>query len=154
MPHGGGKQGPVIAGALELVLGLLFGDLLAASARRRQLRRWEDARERGLDVAFAGFARGPVPYRPAVGDAGGMLVLSSGELFWTADAGLGRALWHRVPTQRLVVTGRTRGPGSSGGCDWPGYECLDGDRVVVLLCEPDAEQYLRAALHLPSTSGA
>lgn len=143
----------MIGFVLEAVLGGLFDAVLARVARKRRVRGWRVAREGGGDVVFGGFVRGPVAYRPPVGDSGGVLVLSAGELFWTADPGLGRGLWHRVPTQRLVVQHRTHGTGSPGVVMWPGYECLDGDRTVVILCEPDAERYLRAALGLPELEG-
>ncbi len=86
------------------------------------------------------------PTRPALQDAGGALVLSRDELFWTADPGFGRRLWHRIPVERLVVVHRTHGTGASGLSSWPGYECRDGQRTVVILCDPEAERYLRLAL--------
>ena len=113
------------------------------------MRRWAKAFEQGGDVVFSGYADGPVSYRPQFQERGGALVLSSGELFWTVDPQLGRSLWHRIPNQQLEVLHRAQGSDASGLDTWPGYECLDEGRTVVLLCEPDAEPYLRAALSLP-----
>jgi hypothetical protein len=138
---------------IELLAGALLDGLidpwLDRGAQRRRIRRWAKAYAQGEDVAFLGYAAGPVSYRPRFGDRGGAFVLSSGELFWTVDPQLGRSLWHRVPNQRLHVQHRTQGLDSSGQDTWPGYECLDQDRTVILLCEPGAERYLRAALFLP-----
>lgn len=93
-----------------------------------------------------------MPYRPPFGDSCGALVLTRGELFWTADPGLGRGLWHRIPNDRLVVECRTHDDTVPADLEpWPGYRCLDADRTVEILCEPDAEPYLRAALSLRDT---
>lgn len=76
-------------------------------------------------------------------------MLRAGDVFLVADLQLGPSFWHRIPNERLVAQERTEITFSAGLEIWPGYECLDVDKAVVLVCEPDAERYLRAALALP-----
>ena len=55
----------------------------------------------------------------------------------------------RIPNELLVAQERREVTFRGGLEIWPGYECLDDDKPVVLACERDAERYLRAALALP-----
>lgn len=139
----------LVAGLVGSLLESTLGQWLGQRSNVKRLRGWARAFEEGRDVAFAGWAEGPVAYASRFG--GGMLVLRAGALFWVADLQLGPSFWHRIPNERLVAQERKEVTFSGGPEIWPGYECLDGGKPVVLVCEPDAERYLRAALALPES---
>ena len=139
--------GDLVAGLVGSLLDSTLGQWLDQRSRVKRLRGRARASEEEREVAFAGWAEGPVAYALRFG--GGMLVLRGGKLFWVADLQLGPSFWHRIPNELLVAQERREVTFRGGLEIWPGYECLDDDKPVVLACERDAERYLRAALALP-----
>lgn len=134
-------------------LAYLIGGSLGMDCQQRAVQRH---RQRdflaGRDTFLVGSVEGPVPYA-SPGGAPVWLVISGGSLFWTADRGFGRGLWHPIPVAELtlisVTPTRAR---TSDWTRWAAFSCRHGQRDVTLTCPDEDSGYLAAALvarHLP-----
>jgi len=136
-----------VLGALIDLVGSLLGASWGHDATVRSMQKARDrAYASGRDVFFPGVVTGSVAYATRVD---GWLVLSAGDLWWSAAEGYRRSLWRPLPIASLrAVRERTaRGDVVLGlRRAWVVMECMDGLTPVEIACDAYDVKFVRAAL--------